>query len=567
MMPNNLVRGSVDDTLTLPCKYPVDGGPREVCWGKGSCPISGCKNKVLAVDGTNVIWAESNRYKLLGDVTKGDVSLTISGLTKDQEGTYCCRVRIPGLFNDIKNEIKLEIKDVNLVRGSVNDKLVLPCSYDADSGTNPTCWGHGHCGLLKCHNKILQSDGNEVTWRASERYNLDGNLAKGNVSLTIESANADDGGVYCCRIAVPGAFNDIKKEIRVEIRDADRVTALVGDTVTLPCKYNVSEGTTPMCWGRGTCPTFKCTDTILETDGDVSWSELEKYKLTRNIKTGDVSLTIRSVTKEDEGMYCCRVEVPGLFNDKMKEINLEVEDDKTKLELFGRSHWTYICRHNNEAYNNEANPVSFRTLGLREEEEEERGEESEGSTEGKEAKKVKMENIGLTAVRRMKTWPLSFMGRNNVCDLPGPSNINLMDKTPGLVAPAVVVTGPLNGRVTIPCTNSDTTTTMCWGRGHCPTSKCNDDIIWTDGHKVIWRKSDRYQLLGNIRQGDVSLTITGAIKEDEGTYCCRVEIPGWFNDLKEEVTVKIEEEEIPDLHRTATEQDFTTLEECPDDTE
>ncbi|XP_056425474.1 protein kinase C delta type-like [Hyla sarda] len=68
---------------------------------------------------------------------------------------------------------------------------------------------------------------------------------------------------------------------------------------------------------------------------------------------------------------------------------------------------------------------------LREEEEEERGEEREGSGEGKEAKKVKRENIGLTAVRRRKTWPLSFMGRNNECDLPGPSNINLMDKTSG----------------------------------------------------------------------------------------------------------------------------------------
>ncbi|XP_044133372.1 hepatitis A virus cellular receptor 2 homolog [Bufo gargarizans] len=63
----------------------------------------------------------------------------------------------------------------------------------------------------------------------------------------------------------------------------------------------------------------------------------------------------------------------------------------------------------------------------------------------------------------------------------------------------------------------------------------------TDGQKVTWRKSDRYQLLGNISQGDVSLTITGATNEDEGTYCCRVHIPGIFNDMKEEVNVKIQE--------------------------
>ncbi|XP_077122664.1 polymeric immunoglobulin receptor-like [Ranitomeya variabilis] len=328
MMPNNLVRGSVNDTLTLPCKYSVVDGPKEVCWGKGGCPFTGCKNKVLKTDGTKVTWSESSRYKLLGDISKGDSSLTISGLSKDQEGTYCCRVRIPGMLNDIKNEIKLEIQDVHLVRGSVKDKLVLPCSYSTDSGTNPICWGHGHCGLFKCHNTVLKSDGNEVTWRHSNKYELDGNLAKGNVSLTIESANADDGGVYCCRVKVPGAFNDIMKEIRVEIRDADHLSGFFGDTITLPCKYNATDGTSPMCWGKGTCPTFKCTDTVVSTDGDyVSFAESGKYVLKGKLETGDVSLTIKRVTKEDEGMYCCRVEVPGLFNDNMKEIRLVVFDD------------------------------------------------------------------------------------------------------------------------------------------------------------------------------------------------------------------------------------------------
>ncbi|XP_073423855.1 hepatitis A virus cellular receptor 2 homolog isoform X2 [Dendrobates tinctorius] len=110
----------------------------------------------------------------------------------------------------------------------------------------------------------------------------------------------------------------------------------------------------------------------------------------------------------------------------------------------------------------------------------------------------------------------------------------------GPVAPAaLVVTVSLNGTTVLPCTYTGETTTMCWGRGRCPNSWCNNEIIRTDGRRVTGRKSDRYQLLGNISQGDVSLTITGATKEDEGTYCCRVEIPGLFNDKKIERTVKI----------------------------
>ncbi|XP_044133953.1 hepatitis A virus cellular receptor 1 homolog isoform X2 [Bufo gargarizans] len=98
--------------------------------------------------------------------------------------------------------------------------------------------------------------------------------------------------------------------------------------------------------------------------------------------------------------------------------------------------------------------------------------------------------------------------------------------------------------VTLPCTYSISygTTTMCWGRGQCPSSKCNNQIIWTDGKTVTWRKSDKYQLMGDIEKGNVTLTITGVTSEDAGSYCCRVEIPGIFNDQKSEINVKIKEE-------------------------
>ncbi|KAG8579809.1 hypothetical protein GDO81_011058 [Engystomops pustulosus] len=105
------------------------------------------------------------------------------------------------------------------------------------------------------------------------------------------------------------------------------------------------------------------------------------------------------------------------------------------------------------------------------------------------------------------------------------------------------VTGPVNGAVTLPCVYRihKYRHSMCWGRGGCPSLGCPDEILRTDGYNMTWRKSDRYQLLGHITQGDVSLTITGATKEDEGTYCCRVAVPGLFNDMTEEIKVMIEE--------------------------
>ncbi|XP_030068022.1 T-cell immunoglobulin and mucin domain-containing protein 4 isoform X2 [Microcaecilia unicolor] len=106
----------------------------------------------------------------------------------------------------------------------------------------------------------------------------------------------------------------------------------------------------------------------------------------------------------------------------------------------------------------------------------------------------------------------------------------------GQMVLTLTVRGVVGSPVTLPCrynvrSESDITT-MCWGRGSCPNSKCNDEILHTDGRKVISKTSSRYQLTGVIVKGDVSLTIENATEGDRGSYCCRVEIHGWFNDLK-----------------------------------
>ncbi|GAB1295974.1 Hepatitis A virus cellular receptor 1 homolog [Apodemus speciosus] len=105
---------------------------------------------------------------------------------------------------------------------------------------------------------------------------------------------------------------------------------------------------------------------------------------------------------------------------------------------------------------------------------------------------------------------------------------------PGAVDSYVVVKGVVGHPVTLPCTYSTYhgVTTMCWGRGQCPYSRCQNTLIWTDGHRVTYRTSTRYKLKGRILEGDVSLTIENSVESDSGLYCCRVEIPGWFNDQK-----------------------------------
>nr|XP_057919194.1 cell adhesion molecule DSCAM-like [Doryrhamphus excisus] len=80
---------------------------------------------------------------------------------------------------------------------------------------------------------------------------------------------------------------------------------------------------------------------------------------------------------------------------------------------------------------------------------------------------------------------------------------------------------------------------VCWGRGPIPNRGCANQLIKTDGTTVTSRLSERYLLMGNLGEGDVSLTIRQVEESDSGTYGCRVEVPGWFNDRKHQITLTV----------------------------
>ncbi|XP_029426408.1 hepatitis A virus cellular receptor 1 homolog, partial [Nannospalax galili] len=92
------------------------------------------------------------------------------------------------------------------------------------------------------------------------------------------------------------------------------------------------------------------------------------------------------------------------------------------------------------------------------------------------------------------------------------------------------VLGVVGQPVTLPCTYmaSNGTLITCWGRGDC-SSSCSDLVIWMDGHRVYYQKDSRYQLKGQISQGNVSLTIGRVLQSDSGSYCCRVQTPRWIS--------------------------------------
>ncbi|KFU96955.1 T-cell immunoglobulin and mucin domain-containing protein 4, partial [Pterocles gutturalis] len=123
-----VVRGVTGQPVQLPCFYRVAQRRdiSDVCWGRGPCPNSKCNNKILHTTGNRVSFRQSQRYSLQGYISYGDVSLTIGNLKAEDAGTYCCRIEVPGWFNDIKKHIRLEVVRAPPVRTTTTRKTPVP---------------------------------------------------------------------------------------------------------------------------------------------------------------------------------------------------------------------------------------------------------------------------------------------------------------------------------------------------------------------------------------------------------------------------------------------------------
>ncbi|XP_035807475.1 hepatitis A virus cellular receptor 1 homolog isoform X3 [Amphiprion ocellaris] len=124
------------------------------------------------------------------------------------------------------------------VIGLVGHNVTLPCSYDAQTyGVLCICWGQGNVPRSKCSSTILSSQDGAVSFRRSPRYQLQGRVTDGDVSLTILDAQWDDAGMYGCRVEYPGWFNDYKVNTQLIMEEAP-----VEQPITQNCTLSTVEG-------------------------------------------------------------------------------------------------------------------------------------------------------------------------------------------------------------------------------------------------------------------------------------------------------------------------------------
>lgn len=83
----------------------------------------------------------------------------------------------------------------------------------------------------------------------------------------------------------------------------------------------------------------KCSSLVLSSeDGAVVFRQSPRYQLQDGAAGGDVSLTVVNAEWSDAGVYGCRVEIPGLFNDHKVNIRLDIEEAPVEQPI--TEHWT-----------------------------------------------------------------------------------------------------------------------------------------------------------------------------------------------------------------------------------
>ncbi|XP_062825440.1 T-cell immunoglobulin and mucin domain-containing protein 4 [Anolis carolinensis] len=377
MGAETLVQGKIGQDITLPCHYSVlKHGVTTMCWGRGSCPSSLCSDPIIWTDTSQEIVPKSSRYHLMGDIRHGDVSLTILNVTAKDAGEYCCRVEIPGWFNDLKIHVRTVIEkavsgpstvDSTKFHFALEPRWVSGTELPSHSTELPPhnvslyfftlmkeqrkkepSWTGLYVGIGVCSMLLIVVTSLLLKWYLLKKQKMTNpvrELKKRQGSLSISKPNKTQGisserilleFVNCkhCKMYMLLFHWIMLHTCIVGTSSQNTVRGMVGQAINLPCTYHVrwESDLTDMCWGRGSCPKSKCSDEILHTNGRrVTSKTSSRYNLKGYVTRGDVSLTIENLNEGDKGLYCCRVEIRGWFNDIKKTLNLQVERATTTI--------------------------------------------------------------------------------------------------------------------------------------------------------------------------------------------------------------------------------------------
>ncbi|XP_047674146.1 obscurin-like [Tachysurus fulvidraco] len=295
------------DSVLLPCSCTeLHSKPETFIWEKYT-------NKWTQISPESDEYKE--RFQLVNDHSSGNLSLLISHLTEQDGGLYRCDVK----GGDYRY-ISLTVKGCSLKGNGETEEIT---AYTGDSVLLP-------CSCTELHRKPETFTWKKITYgnnwtqispesdEYKERFQLVNDHSSGNLSLLISHLTEQDGGVYRCNVK-GGEYRDIRLTVKgcslKGNKETEEITAYTGDSVLLPCSCTeLHRKPETFAWEK--------------RKDEINWAQIspesdeykERFQLVNDHSSGNLSLLISHLTKQDVGVYRCNVN-----RDKYRDIRLTVK--------------------------------------------------------------------------------------------------------------------------------------------------------------------------------------------------------------------------------------------------
>ncbi|XP_035985229.1 neural cell adhesion molecule 2-like [Fundulus heteroclitus] len=257
-----------------------------------------------------------------GQIKDGDVSLTVKNVVTDDRGTYECRVSQSETNSRRETVIYIKLDvvpppDPTNITAELGQNVTLPCRAPHSKPVIAVEWARTDLEseyVLLYRNDRINLEHQHPSFK--DRVDLqEEQIMVGDVSLVLKNVSTDDRGTYECLIIQMETNHNRETVLYIKLDvvpppDQRNITAELGQNVTLPCRAFDIKPIIVVEWDRTDLGSeyvilYRNNQFDLENQHPSFKNRVDLQQ--KQIKTGDVSLTVKNVVTDDRGTYECRV--------------------------------------------------------------------------------------------------------------------------------------------------------------------------------------------------------------------------------------------------------------------
>ncbi|XP_044039846.1 uncharacterized protein LOC122870114 [Siniperca chuatsi] len=261
----------------------------------------------------------------------GDLSLTLKSPTDTDSNTYTCTVYSREGRILLKKQVELRVKVCQMEVEEGVESVLLPFKTTAGLPEDTEVkWRDSYYRMVHLYQKDSDRSGEQFSLYRGRTEMKEDLLRTGDLSLTLKYLTDTDSNTYTCTVYSRERRILMEKQVELQVRVYQVEVEEGVESVLLPFKTtaDLPEDTEVKWTDRDYWMVH-----VFQKDSDRSGEQDQVYRGRTEMKedllrTGDLSLTLKSPTDRDGGTYKCRVYSRDIL--RLKTVQLKVKERRTE---------------------------------------------------------------------------------------------------------------------------------------------------------------------------------------------------------------------------------------------